>query len=248
MQVRSRLLTALTGAALTLVMTCSSNAQVVNGDSGTTAKKLIKAEEDWVVFVRNPDGKIASPQILVCMSPDGTFNSEYGLLEINHASQPSWFAGGIQIQGWKGKTNTTIHNAPKTHVLTQSYDRLIFTTAMEVSPEGYTVFSVKNGRSRTWGSFGTDGKLAVRVPTVRSDLTGYSRETSVKNTHVTHGAHRVTIMYQRRARYYYDDGTMTVDDSYRLLHRYRHLVQEITFEEWEANKEYYNVELPSDGA
>lgn len=217
-------------------------------ETSEPAPKLKRVEEDWVVLIRNPDWKIASPQVLVCMSPNGLFNEEYGLMEINHASKPSWFAGGIQMQGWRGELNTALYNAPKTQVLTSDYDRLTFTTAMEITADGHTEFSIINGKSRTWGTFGNSGNLKVKVPTTRTDLSEYTRESSVKNTHVTHGAHRVSIMYQRRARYYYDDNTSVTDDSYRILHRYHSLIQEITLDEWEANKEYYNVESPGDGS
>ncbi len=232
--------------SLTLaVAVCASPGAAQDGTATTTpeTKRLIRIEEDWVVLIENPDARIASPQILLCLSPDGSFTSDYGLIELNHASQPNWLPGGVQLQGWMGNTNMALFNSPQTDVLERGYDRLVITLAMEVTPDGFTEFSIKNGKSRTWGKFASDGHAKVRVPTHRTDLSAYTREHSVANTHVTHGAHRVRIMYQRRVRYYWDDGTETVDGSYRVLHRYRSLVEEISLEEWEANKEYYNIEI-----
>lgn len=212
-----------------------------------TEKKLIRVEEDWVLLIKNPDDKIASPQVLVCMSPDATdtrFLTDYFILEINHATAQGWFAGGMQLQGWKGTANTAIFNSPKTHVLSRGYDRIQFTVSMQAKGDGYTEFELKNGRSRTWGRFGNDKTkpLKVKVPSTRTDLANYKRETTVKNTQVTHGAHRVEIMYQRKVRYYYDDGTESVDSAPAYLHRFHDLVQDMSLEEWERTKTEYIYE------
>lgn len=215
-----------------------------------TEKKLIRIEEDWVVLVKNPDDKIASPQILLCMSPDATdsrFLTDFFILEMNHATAQGWFPGGLQLQGWKGTTNTSIFNAPKTQTLSRGYDRIFFTVSMQAKGDGYTEFELKNGRSRTWGRFGNDRTkpLKVRVPSTRADLMNYKREVTVRNTQVTHGAHRVEIMYQRRVRYYWSDGTETVDGSPAYLHRYSNLIQDMTLEEWERTKtDYVYDDLP----
>lgn len=210
-------------------------------EEDTPPPKLIRVEEDWVALVRNPDDKIASPQVLICLTPDGTFEADYALLELNHASQPDWLAGGIQLQGWKGDVNTSILNAPTEAVLARYYDKILLTTVIAIG-DGHTEFAIKNGRSRTWGKFTNVWPVSVKVPSLRSDLSGYTREASVKNTHVTHGAHRVEMMYQRKVRYYYSDGTSKTDDTYRVLHRYQSLVEEMTLAEWEASKTEYNYE------
>ena len=207
----------------------------------TPPPKLIRVEEDWVALVRNPDHRIASPQILICLTPDGTFNADFALLEINHASRPDWLAGGIQLQGWKGELNTSIFNAPTDAVLARNYDKVLLTTCIAIG-DGHTEYTIKNGRSRTWGRFTSTKPVTVKVPSLRTDLGSYTREASVKNTHVTHGAHRVEMMYQRRVRYYYSDGTSKTDSSYRILHRYHSLVEEMTLAEWEATKTEYNYE------
>ncbi len=233
--------------ALALLAVLTLGAMPVPGPPTVVADeappKLIRVEEDWVALVHNPDDRIASPQVLVCMTPDGTFNTDYALLELNHASRPAWLAGGIQLQGWKGDLNTSIFNAPTEAVLARSYDRILLTTCIAVR-DGYTEYSIKNGRSRTWGHFTKNNPIVVKVPSERVDLGSYVRETSVKNTHVTHGAHRVEMMYQRRVRYYYSDGTSKTDSSYRILHRYQSLVEEMTLAEWEATKTEYNYEQP----
>lgn len=232
---------ALCTATLALVIAVPG---VCNATPDVETKKLVRIEEDWVVLIKNPDHKIASPQVLICMTPDGQFLADYALLEINHGSRPDWLAGGIQLQGWKGVANVSLFNCPKTAVLDRGYDRIKFTTSIEAKGDGYTTFAIKNGKSKTWGTFGTTSTtpIQVRVPSTRTDLTGYSRTHSVKQTHVTHGAHRVTMMYQRRVRYYFSDGTAQVDDAYKILHRFQSLVQDMTLDEWERTKTDYTYE------
>lgn len=241
-----RKLTAVIAATLTIAVSGSLVGYSAE-DTPPPAKTLQRIEEDWVLLVENPDEKIASPQVLICMSPDGKFTADHALIELNHATQPGddhWLAGGLQLQGWQGSVNTGVFNSPKHDVLSRGYDRIQFTVSMKCVGDGYTEFQVKDGASRTWGKFGQDKDkpISLKVKSTRENLATYDRANSVKHTHVTHGAHRVTIMYQRRVRYYWSDGSETVDGNYQILHRFQSLVKDMTLEQWEQSKTDYVYE------
>ncbi len=233
--------TAAAAATLTMAGTwCACAAE----DPPPPPKKLLGVEEDHVVLVENPDAKIAAPQIVVMCEPDTTTGGEYALFTLNHATEPSFFAGGVQLQTYQGEVLTGMRNSPKTQVLSHGYDRIKFTTTMKLTGDGHIEFGLKGGSSRTWGNFGNDKDqpIAVRVKTNHTDLSNYDRNHTLKNTVVSHGAHRVTIMYQRRVRYYWSDGSTTVDGAYKILHRFQSVIQDMTLEQWEQSKTEYNYE------
>ena len=125
-------------------------------DRGPT---ITAVEEDWVVYIRNPDPAVTAPQIVNVISPVADMNSVFGIIELNHASQPSFHAGGGQVQAWNNDQSIDVKWTADDGALWRSYDKLEYTVRMEIK-DGKVYFTLKNGRSKTWGKFATTGPPA----------------------------------------------------------------------------------------
>ena len=210
-------------------------------DPGPT---ITAVEEDWVVYIRNPDPAVTAPQIVNVISPVADMNSVFGIIELNHASQPSFHAGGGQVQAWNNDQSIDVKWTADDGALWRSYDKLEYTVRMEIK-DGKVYFTLKNGRSKTWGKFATTGVTASVASTIQS-LEEYSPAESVKNTSINVGAHRIELMYQRACRKYSGSTEVSADSTARLLHRFASVVQFVSLDEYEQNTDYYNIEITED--
>ena len=125
--------------------------------------------------------------------------------------------------------------------MSRSYDKLVYTVAMEVAGNSLK-FSIKDGKSRTWGRFARNG-LTATVSSDAATLEKYDPQFSVDNTTINVGAHRVELMYQMATRYYSSSGLEETDNTPRLLHRFQDKIQFVSLEEYELNSDYYNIEI-----
>ena len=205
------------------------------------APKIIRVEEDWVVYVSNPDAKVGAPQIVNVIAPQNSTVGPFGIVELNHGSEPNFQSGGYQIQSWVGDTNFDFEVSEETNQLVRNYDKLRYTVAMELLGDRIR-FVLKDGRSRTWGRFATGG-ITADSPATATDLSKYDPQFSVDNTTINVGAHRVELMYQQETRYYSVNGLERTDQDPRVLHRYQEKVQFVSLEEYEKNEQYFNIEI-----
>lgn len=204
---------------------------------------IIRVEEDWVAYITNPDSGFGAPQITNVISPRPTTEGAFGIIELNHGSQPNFRSGGYQVQSWLGEFRNDYAFSEQTVALSRAYDKLVYTVCMELSGEKIS-FTLINGKSRTWGRFARDGITATAIaPAYGVSLSDYSPQFSVDNTTINVGAHRVALMYQSETRYYSADGLERTDTTARVLHRFREVVQFVSLEEYEANADYFNIEI-----
>jgi hypothetical protein len=224
------------GAVAALLMAVCTSVQA------QTSTDIIRVEEDWVALIRNPDAVSGAPQIVNAMSPDGSMDSSYGLFEINHTSSPEFAKGGFQVQSWHNRTLLSRRNSSKQNVLSNDYDRLEYTTVMELS-DGQLKYQMINGKSRTWGIFGQSGDLYASSPSSLTAFSSYNRQDSVDNSSVNVGAHRVEALYQRRVRLYSAEGLVSDSDDIRVIHRYEKIVTDELMLLWETNPSYFNVAI-----
>ncbi|MEZ6062497.1 MAG: hypothetical protein R3C19_19300 [Planctomycetaceae bacterium] len=205
------------------------------------APTIVRIEEDWVAYIRNPDAAVTAPQIVNVISPAATTDAAFGIIELNHASQPDFQSGGFQVQSWVGSTRNEFvfssFNAPLMH----AYDKLTYTVSMEIA-DGQIAFGLKDGRSRTWGRFAQTA-VRARCPAEGVTLADYDPQFSVDNTSINVGAHRVEVLYQTETRYYSASGLESTDTTDRVIHRFRELVQYVSLEEYEQNADNYNIEI-----
>lgn len=61
---------------------------------------IVGIRTDWEIKFSTLNRKSTTPQIIAVLSPDGTVNGDYMILELNHSSLPSYSKGGLQIQIW----------------------------------------------------------------------------------------------------------------------------------------------------
>ncbi len=165
--------------AIMVILACA-------GISNAQSASLIRVEEDWVGLVGEPDTGISSPQILNVISPNANLNGAFGLVQLNHRGSPDFVAGGQQVQGWIGDTQTSYMSGTKTAQLYRISDNIRYTVAMEKVATGIR-FETYGGRSRTWGRFNST-PISVTVQTTDNNLDGYSTAFSTSNTTVNLGA------------------------------------------------------------
>jgi len=206
-----------------------------------TSPTLVRVEEDWILLVDEPDSPLASPQILNVISPNQNLDGIFGLVQLNHRSDPSFYAGGQQVQAWIGPSLVGYASGTKTAVLYRTADQITYTVSMERVSTGIR-FQLKNGRSRTWGRFAWT-PVSVTVPTTDKDLSAYTPEFSAANTTVVLGAHRITSFYINTTRRIYNDGSTVTDTTDRFTHRYQLSVEDVPIAEYQANPEDYEVDI-----
>ncbi|MEQ9411016.1 MAG: hypothetical protein RIK87_25115 [Fuerstiella sp.] len=202
---------------------------------------VVRVEEDWVAYIRNPDANLGAPQITNVIAPKATTEGAFGMVELNHGSQPDFRSGGYQVQSWIGEIRNDHVFSEESAVLRYDYDKLVYTVAMEIS-ETSVSFTLKDGRSRTWGRFAQHGVTAM-APASGLTLQDYDPQFSVDNTTVNVGAHRVALLYQRETRYYSAAGLEVTDNTPRILHRFKNVVQFVSLQEYEQRQDYFNIEI-----
>jgi hypothetical protein len=206
-----------------------------------TSPTLVRVEEDWMLLVDEPDSLQSSPQILNVISPNQNLDGIFGMVQLNHRSDPNFNAGGQQVQTWVGPSLMGYASGTKTAVLSRTADRITYTVSMEQVSTGIR-FQLKTGRSRTWGRFAWT-PVSVTVPTTNKDLSAYTPEFSAANTTVVLGAHRITAFYIDTTRKVYSDGSTVTDTTDRYTHRYQLSVEDVSIEDYQANPEDYEVDI-----
>lgn len=202
---------------------------------------ITRVEEDWVVFIRNPDADAGAPQITNILAPTPSLEATFGLIELNHRSAPNFAGGGYQVQSWVGETLSQYRESVENASFRNQYDRLTYTVTMETTADSY-VFGIKDGKSRSWGRFATT-ELTSSAPAESLSLAEYDPQFSVDSTSINVGAHRVELMYQRTVRYYAGDTLVREDDTPRIIHRFQEVVQFVSLDEYENNTEYFNISI-----
>lgn len=202
---------------------------------------IIRIEEDWIAYIRNPDPTVGAPQILNVISPTESTSGVFGMVELNHSSRPEFRSGGFQVQSWVADVPVAQGFSDHSIKLDHEYDKLSYTVAMQL--EGNLLrFELKDGRSRTWGRFAEDGVIAY-VASGGIDFTDYNPEFSVANTNINVGAHRVEVLYMTEARYYSATGLEETDKTNRVIHRYRDRVQFVSLDEYDQHHDEYNIDI-----
>jgi hypothetical protein len=202
---------------------------------------VTKVEEDWVALIRSPDSGNTTPQIVNVISPGGAHSDLTGIVELNHSSQPTFQAGGYQIQAWNGISLQAAERGSEYRSLYQSMDRIEYTITMEKTEEGLS-FGIVNGKSKSWGRFAHRGDHAsLTAPDVT--LEQYRPEDSVASTNVNVGAHRVEILYLKAVRRHFSNGDVETDDTMRVIHRFQELVQVVSLSDYDRNADFYNIEI-----
>lgn len=175
-----------------------------------------RIEEDWELIVGEPDPDTHAPQLINVISPTGDSSGKYGILELNHSTQPEYFEGGLQLQIWSGDECRDYATTTDSSLLNITGETITYTLSMALS-YGLLRFRVKNGTSTTWGSFG-GSNLYVSTPSTVANLSGYSTAVSVAKSRVAFAGHRVEKFSLKQVRYYIDSDVVKVDETFRQIH------------------------------
>ena len=182
---------------------------------GDESDSVTRVEEDWQLVVNEPDADCESPQFHTVMAP---FNNADGLYEQTlwnyREIEDDYVAGGLQIQSWNGEEMHRARNLEYGQL--SIYEEVIsWTQSLQVGG-GYLTYSIYDGLSSTWGSFGKDLSLATDADL--TNLEGYTPDFSVSNSCVTYGANRVSSLTITEVRYYHEGELLAVDSTDRIVY------------------------------
>lgn len=179
---------------------------------------ITRIEEDWQIDVGTPSPNENAPEITTVISPRGTLDHEYAVLELNNATQPDFEPGGLQLQAWYDNYHIySSHHLNNTPLSIQS-ETIAYTMSMSLY-DSWLKFEVKNGSSQSWGPFGTGlgGNLKLWWYTNLSDLSQYSPQTSIDNSRVGWANQRVNKLQLKAVRYYSGDTLIRTDDTPKVV-------------------------------
>ena len=184
-------------------------------DQGAGSEPVIRVEEDWGLVLNEPDDAVGSPQFHTVMSPVANLDSVYAQVLWNYREVPDFIAGGLELQMWDGE-QLLENKSGREDPLSRLVEVIRWTQVLEVRAEGLR-FSIQDGQSVSWGSFGPG--LHVMVPGGPADLNGYSPDLSVQNACITYGANRVSALAIGCVRYYGQSGGLIATDATpRIVH------------------------------
>lgn len=149
---------------------------------------VVRVEEDWELVVTQPDSQLNAPQVVIVLKPLGA-NSDLAFeVDFNHASVPTYQAGGYQLRAVKGNDCLSHRRFLSDQRITATSDVIRWTQVVERQSPNLT-FAVVQGTSNSWGSFGAPNE-GVTIPSAAPNL-NYSPQDSLNNTGVTYAANRV---------------------------------------------------------
>lgn len=175
--------------------------------SAPVSEPVVRVEEDWELVVNEPDGDATSPQFHTVMSPFDHVNSFHALTLWNYREMPDFAPGGVQLHSYDGETLVRKRSI-ESGSLSTTAETITWTQSLETDGTTLT-FSITDGNSTTWGSFGRDMNISSSANLAQ--LNGYDTETSVTNSCITYGANRVESFKIKRVRYYGTSGLLYVD-------------------------------------
>ncbi|MCA9092659.1 MAG: hypothetical protein KDA68_04180 [Planctomycetaceae bacterium] len=182
---------------------------------------VIRVEEDWELHIGLPDPDTNGPQIQNTFSVREDLNGDYAVWEINHASQPSYRRGGMQLQLWRYDSIDHYRDFEAGTMLSLEDETIHYTLSAEIK-DGRLRFAVANGTSDSWGTFGTSGDgescNSVSHETNLTNLNTYRTETSLANSGINYASHRVKRFSIREVRYYSSSGLIRRESQERVVH------------------------------
>lgn len=171
------------------------------------APPIHKVEEDWELVIADPDPTFNIPQIVTVFGPTNAFFDTHTVFELNHGTLPDFGEGGMQLQVWHGNYLVGYQHQQAPTELNTVNELVKYTTVTEIHGN-YLDMSVENGTSTTYGVFGANNSLKVRLYTFRNDLNPYEINNSINHSRVTFGANRVSYFKRTAIRCYVENGDL----------------------------------------
>jgi hypothetical protein len=186
------------------------------GQTSTTT--IDQVEEDWQVVIGTPNSTEIGPQLTTCMSPVSDGSTPFFALDMNYRDYPSYEAGGLETAVISSTDGSVQDYATQGDgVLGTTNETITWTQRMSLSG-GTVTYTVVNGQSTTWGTFGQDGGLdPISFTTSVTSLASYSPDTSVAKSGVGWQSNRVSQMTLVRVRYYSGGRLVSTDTTSRSV-------------------------------
>jgi hypothetical protein len=171
------------------------------------AGSIVRIEQDWVLVVGKPDARRYSPQLFFQLYPESGSDICCQLL-VNYSDQPTFSAGGVQIQVWQNQTVLDGRdNNPNQAVLTADSETVTFTLVMEIRDRKLH-FDAINVSSTSWGDI---SNLSVSTDYTAESFETYSSDDTVEKSGILLGANRVTSLTLREVRKIDSAGTVATE-------------------------------------
>lgn len=179
---------------------------------------VMRVEEDWYIKIGTPEPAADSPQITTVIAPAWNTTGNYGVFDLNCATQPNFASGGVQLQLWYGPDMLRSNSNTNWDSIRFTDEEIRYTSVMRLMGD-QIIFEIINGSSTTWGSFGT-GELIVQNTTWRNHLNSYDPDCSVSNSRIGWAPYQVRSFVLQQIRYLSDLGLQSTDSTPRVLYQY----------------------------
>ena len=158
---------------------------------GQSADDIVKIEEFWELKVDDPDPSYAAPQITNAFAPVKQGDVLYATLSMNHQldGNQDFVEGGLQLQLWNGDLLLQSRTSDKKQLLTKPGETITWKQVISIEDNGVIRFSICDGKSESWGDFGSNLSLAVSTPL--NSLNDYRPNDSIDHSGVVFAANRV---------------------------------------------------------
>ena len=175
-----------------------------------------RVQEDWQVVIGVPDSSSETPQLGTLMTPDNTNPDLYAIFKLNYRDEPSFSAGGLEVEAWNS-TTLEAYSVQKTALLQTDDEKISWTERLNLSG-GNAYFQVLYGESVSWGNFGDSTNLAISFATSTTSFSNYTPDASVSGSDVSYGDNtNVTGFTLAQVRYYQGDTLVLTDTNARLV-------------------------------
>ena len=200
--------TSVVNKAFLVMAACSltpSLSERAYGEEGQEPIKVVKVEETWSLTVGEPNLANGAPQATMTMSPLPNLDGDHFVVTFNHATEPEFVAGGLQLQHWNEEELEQSTPRKEHSLLDVSGEVLSWRQTMSVD-DGVLSFQLEDGESDSWGNFGNGGDYRLQTPSSLQDLNGYRPQISLTGSGVNFGGNRVASLTLLKIRWHLSNG------------------------------------------
>lgn len=170
----------------------------------------LRIEEDWQLVLNEPRTEVSAPQFHTVMAPGTSMNGLYFQVTWNYRDLPDFAEGGLQMQVWNGESDFASREVGSDSLSNDA--ETVSWTARLSTDTAHVTFSIVNGHSSSWGSFGGES-MTVRTAKPVANLNSYDAGTSAANSWITYGSNRVQRLVLLRTRKYDGAGNLIGEDN-----------------------------------
>lgn len=185
--------------------------------AASAEEPIVKVEESWEIKIRAADAEIQAPQITTVMTPHSEEDGDYFVFNLNHATQPEFSDGSMQVHCWKSDELFAYNLPMNLGFLRQGTENVSWTQCLELR-DGNLIYSVTEGASLTWGDFGGEESLRITMPSSLQNLDGYSTDDTVSASEVGFAGNRVDRLVLKSVKYYGAHGLVKQSTDALVVH------------------------------